>query len=412
MSNITVTDCIAAKPLGEEFIHFKVLAYVIVLIMSLGGNIIVLTVVYNTLAMRTVTNLLICNAALSDLIITIFPVTWEIVDNLKFKGIWPLGKFMCVFMYMSIYLSVASTIISLVVMSLDRYCAVMLPYKKYLTVKSLKIVIPVIWMLSFAFASPTIYIQRVVHFEDFGYACVEKWSKPFSESNSPKHYTIILFICLYAVPLLLMSVLYATMATKLMQPVGSSVPKSKTPTTHHKNLLKRCFSHDKTGDVSATPTRQSRVVLRSDTMKQCERMKRKQRVIKMLVCIVIVFAICWLPVNCIQFITFFNPYVVRCPQSIPDWSIFLAFLLQYANSAINPLLYFGFSHTYRNGFKRTFSFLFSAKNQKTRSRPESFALFSRRRKGVEFSYEKFEKRTSTIAITNRTSKYENAMGKS
>ena len=75
---------------------------------------------------------------------------------------------------------------------------------------------------------------------------------------------------------------------------------------------------------------------------------RKSRVIKMLISIVIAFAICWFPVYCIQFIKYFNPYFMRC--SLPQYAQLITFFMQYSNSAINPLLYYGFSMTYRKGF--------------------------------------------------------------
>ena len=54
-----------------------------------------------------------------------------------------------------------------------------------------------------------------------------------------------------------------------------------------------------------------------------------------------------LPVYLIQFLTFFHPYYSRCRHSIPDWAYATCYFMQYANSAIDPLLYFWFSSHFR-----------------------------------------------------------------
>ena len=214
MSNATAAKCRIASEFSETHSKFAASAYIVVILMSLCGNGTVLVVMYKNHSMRSVTNLLICNSAVADLLITILPTVWEVLVLLKYRT-WPLGTFMCTFMYMSVYLSVAATVITLMIITADRYNAVIYPYKKYLTTKMLLIVIPAIWIISFLFASPTTFTQKVIYVNGHGLECIEQWPNPFSSTESPKHYTVILFISLYALPLILMSILYAIMARKL-----------------------------------------------------------------------------------------------------------------------------------------------------------------------------------------------------
>ena len=360
MTNSTAEECYIPTPFTRAVTNATAAAYILVIVMSLFGNGIVLIVIYKNHAMRTVTNLLICNSAVADLLITLLPTVWEVLVVLKYKT-WPLGQFMCTFMYMSVYLSVAATVITLTIITIDRFNAVIYPYKKYFTNKKLIILVPSIWITSFLFALPTTFTQKVVFYKGYGLMCVEQWPSPFSSSESPKHYTIILFISLYALPLTLMSILYTIMAKRLAGKVGTKrviSQKSYSPYT--------VFRQDKLNAlVDISPEKKERVARARNRNKLCSMATKKRRVIKMLISIVIVFAMCWFPVYCIQFIMFFNPYYKRCPTSMPPYAYFIAFFMQYANSAINPLLYFGFSMSYRKGYVNAFPCCFRKGKKKS-----------------------------------------------
>ena len=84
----------------------------------------------------------------------------------------------------------------------------------------LVIVIPGIWMASFLFASPMTFVQKVVYVKGYGSVCTEQWPSPFSFTESPQHYTVILFICLYPVPIMLIIMMYTVMEKGLVLPVG------------------------------------------------------------------------------------------------------------------------------------------------------------------------------------------------
>lgn len=368
MNNTTAaSDCVYAPPLTPTVKYLIVSCYLFIIFFSIIGNILLIATITRNKAMSSVTNLLICNSAVADLLITCIPTTYEVLDMVKYDGVWLLGKFMCVFMYMSIYMSVAATIISLIFITVDRFLAIMFPYKKYLKTSMLVYIIPFIWLISFLFAIPTIFIQKVI--TDNGSTeliCTEKWSAPFNEEESRKHYTIILFVFLYLTPLLLMSVLYAVMARKLQKTLktrGHPTKKISESLRSDKRLLST--SH-RTSSPAASPKRKSSTFRKissltkanifrksstSESPSKSKSEKRKRRVIIMMFTITIVFATCWFPLFLLQFLGTFNETFMKCPGSIPTWVYGIPFIFQYSNSAINPFIYFTFSQTYRNGLK-------------------------------------------------------------
>ena len=302
--------CSQSEPVNREV---QVVLYSLLIIISVVGNALVIFVVIKNKRMHTVANYLICNMSTADLLITFLPLIWEVIKLMHYPdGVWPMGRFMCTFVHMAIYLSVACSILSLLVITWDRFFAIIFPFKQIFTKKILPFLLIAIWLASFGFASPTIYAMDLYDYNGQMY-CVEMWKPPFDANKSPMHYTVILFVGLYAIPLLTMAVMYSIMAWKLWKRI---IP----------------------GNRSSEMEKQS--------------LKQKKKVIRMLVIVVLAFGICWLPVFIVQFMVFVDPYYKVCSVSIPKSFIFFAFFMQYLGSAINPYIYFTCSDAYRHGLKK------------------------------------------------------------
>ena len=303
------TSCPLTAPVSD---NLQATLYSFLIVTSIVGNSLIIFVIFKNKKMHTVANYLICNMSIADLLITLLPMTWEVIKVKNYpQGEWPMGRFMCTFLYMTIYLSVACSTLSLLVITWDRFFAIMLPFKQIFTKKTLPVLLIAIWTASIGFASPTIYAMDIVTYSGKEY-CIEIWKAPFDANKSPMHYTVVLFVGLYALPLLTMAVMYSIMARRLWK---RNIPGNRS----------------------------------SEMEKQ--RVKQKKKVIRMLVIVVCAFAICWLPVFVMQFLFFVHPYYKVCTISIPKSFIFFSFFMQYLASAINPYIYLTCSDAYRNGLQ-------------------------------------------------------------
>ena len=92
-SNFPYPGVIQSRPLWEVIV--KCVAYGVIMLLALIGNILVVFIVWQNKRMRTTTNYFIVNLAVSDLMVT-SSCTWvHLVDNLTEN--WVLGAFFCKF---------------------------------------------------------------------------------------------------------------------------------------------------------------------------------------------------------------------------------------------------------------------------------------------------------------------------
>lgn len=327
-SSAQTTQCSIHK--DKKFEHvLKIILYITAMIVSLIGNSLLIYAVKKRKRMHTVTNFLIINMAAADLFITVFNMPTYLEILITQKNDWvggPLGLLLCKLVLFIQGVSVTCSVLSLTVLSVHRFVSVFFPWKKLLNTKNVKFSIMAIWIVSLVFISPLLYALNVVDYDGV-LICDERWSPLFDEKEAPKTYTIVIFVLLYIAPLLIMAILYSCLIYKLW---------FRCPTEF----------------TSSTYRRQSEEALSmarvssDDTGKQA---KSKKIVLKMLVTVVVVFALCWLPMHVRSFLYFFKKDGFPC--GLPPLLDFIGYFLGHANSALNPCIYVGFSESYRHTFK-------------------------------------------------------------
>ena len=83
--------------------------------------------------------------------------------------------------------------------------------------------------------------------------------------------------------------------------------------------------------------------------------KRERRIFVTVSCILLTYLVCWIPFHIVFDIMIFNKDIV------PDEVFYMAFILAYINSTINPLLYAYSNREFRAAFKKVLLFKFCCK---------------------------------------------------
>ncbi|XP_012230891.1 tachykinin-like peptides receptor 86C [Linepithema humile] len=283
-----------------------------ILLIATGGNIIVMWIVLAHRRMRTVTNYFLVNLSVADLMMSLLNCAFNFIFLLNSN--WPFGVVYCTINNFVAHVTVASSVFTLVVISFDRYMAIMHPLRHHMSRKRTVIILILIWGISSALAIPCLlYSTTSLRRYSNGttrIACYLLWPDGgYLNSTREYCYNLLFLTVTYLIPMTVMAVCYTCMGLKLWgsQSIGEL--------THY----------------------------------QRESMRSKRKVVKMFIVVVIIFAVCWLPYQ--GFFIFVYHYRHYVEKSYIQ-HIYLGFYwLAMSNSMVNPLIYCWMNNRFRVYFE-------------------------------------------------------------
>ena len=288
----------------------KAIASALVAFFAIFGNVLVIASVLLIPRMKTVTNFLIVNMAVADLLYILVVMPPFFVEIFQFYD-WAMeyysrGVYFCKITNFGQYVFATVSVLTLAAIAADRFFAIVLPLRKVFTKQAFYYIIPVIWVIASAVAAPVLHAYKVKEIEG-GLSCEEDWSPAFDRQKASIIYSAILFAVVYCVPFLIITVMYAIICRRLW--------KRKILNTRHKRQYQKAI-------------------------------ESRKKVVKMLITVVVAFIICWLPVQVTTFVWEANQTL-----EIPYTVTFICMFLMRAHACTSPFVYAIFSENYRRGFK-------------------------------------------------------------
>ena len=296
----------------------QTVALSLILVVSLVGNSLIVLIVYKTPTLRKPINMLIANMAMSDLLYPIFFVPARLAE--WHAGSWliggTLGQALCKIHIFLVDVSSLVSIQSLVLITVDRFVAVVVPLRSpLLSRKRCLFFIAASWIVAMAVHSPYLVAYKLGKYPE-RLMCEDLWQEAFGGNTYP-NYILAGAIVFFYIPFVLLVILYSNILIKLKNQVHP-------------------------GEQSANAEQQ--------------RTRRNRNVLKMAITIVVVFFICWIP---------FISNAIIDNFSAPDSLIFsscsfhiyrtVTFFMAFANCAINPIICLTLNSNYRQAFKRLVS---------------------------------------------------------
>ena len=207
----------------------QTIAYNLILLNSLVGNSLIVLLVYKTPALRKPINILIANMAMSDLHspIFLFPVrlsdlhvgSWLIGGN--------LGQALCKIHGSLAVISMLVSIQSLLLITVDRFGAVVVPLRSPLIRhKVWPYLIVVTWILAAVFFSLYLFAFKLVEYPE-KMRCELQWEEAFGEKSSLAIYGPAVVTVCFCIPLVLLVILYSIILIKLKQQAHSGQEETK-----------------------------------------------------------------------------------------------------------------------------------------------------------------------------------------
>lgn len=268
------------------------------------GNLLVIKTILNV-KRRKLYEYLILNLAITDAGTSLVSIPLDIAEQVK--GEFPYGAAMCHVIYPLQSVLIYVSVLTLLLMSTERYKLIVTPMKPRMHIKTAFIIIAAMWVLSCLIVLP---FSAALKLE--GNQCSEHWPKVYSG----KAFTLTIFIFLYFVPLSVMIFLYSWIIF-----------------TFYKDMK----------------TLKVRVRKRSVSIESINlRLHRNARIVKVFVAAVVVFAMCMLPTHIVWLWHDFGQ-----GSSSPLFGRVSTFsnIFMYTNSVLNPFI-LGFVMTDGKGYLR------------------------------------------------------------
>ena len=299
-----MSSCFSYEALKIAYIA----AFFPVFLVSLVGNIFIGIIVYKTKSLKKPVNYFIANMAMSDLVYPISMLPRD-VASLFISGSWlvrgPLGQALRKLSSFSIEVSTLVSSQSLVLMAVNRFGAVVF-YPQFPTDQFKQVPLLHSRHLDHCHGRQVPdSVLMVLEYAD-GLECTPLWSPYF------KHYTVAMIAVGFYVPLVLITILYLTIAL--------TIKSQKTA-----------------GEQSVS--------------RRGQRLKREKIVLKISIAIVSAFTMGWLPLSIWWFVYFYSS------DKTVIWSCGFRYFteivrfLMYSYCAVSPCICFIFIGHYRQGLK-------------------------------------------------------------
>ena len=290
-------------------------AYVVLLIAACTVNTIVIYLVRTCKDLRQSTfNHLIINMAVADNIdvcfSTITSLSFMFVDFNWISGYG--GKISCKLVCFSVSVSIGLSISALVIMSVDRYMAIVRVMTNPISSATTKKCIALSWIVSVLVGVPCLYKMDTRESERGSTICRSVWSHDQEEhllySTLEECGKVLI---LYLLPLILLGM---------------------------------------TSVIIGLSLRKRRLLGNSETQERIS--AQNQRIFKLLVSIVVLFSFCWLfaHVNHLISVLSLSKYCALRPAPVP----LLFSWISRTNAAINSIIYFIFNSKLRQGLREVF----------------------------------------------------------
>ena len=285
-------------------------AYAVIFLVAFIGNSFGLFVVRKK-SSSNVTSLFIANMAVADLLLTITVMPYQVAHLFR-GGLWFGGIFgivTCKTIFYAIPISIAASVLTVMILSFERFYAVFFPLREEIFERP-RMISTIIWILSFVLMLPYVFLSDV-KFDPArnGFYCsFEPPEKDLTQNETYrilKIFHICLFVIMYALPLFITITIYT--------------------------LICRTLALRK---IPGNITDRNRAIVE----------KSKRKVVRLLVIICVVFALCWFPTYINHYFWFVRPDL---NHKLPiELSLIFAWIA-HANSAINPCLYILLNSTFR-----------------------------------------------------------------
>ncbi|XP_056350065.1 gastrin/cholecystokinin type B receptor [Oenanthe melanoleuca] len=344
----------------ELDVAVRVVLYVLIFVLSVGGNALVVAVLALNRRLRTVTNCFLLSLALSDLLLALCCMPFTLLPGLM--GAFIFGDVVCKLVAYLMGVSVAVSTFSLVAIAIERYSAICNPLQSraWQTRSHACRVIAGTWALAALLMLPyAVYsTTRPAAPRPPPAQCTHHWP---SERVRQVWYVLLLLV-LFFIPGVVMTVAYGLISRELYRGIRFELDVKKEVAAQRGTGADPAPACDE-GDGCYLQLSRPGAALELRALGAAAQQDRarinssgaqlaaKRRVIRMLVVIVAMFFLCWLPIFAANTWRAFAPRAAQ--RALSGTPIAFIHLLSYTSACANPLIYCFMNRRFRKAFGAT-----------------------------------------------------------
>ncbi|KAM4811585.1 cholecystokinin receptor type A [Urocitellus parryii] len=343
----------------------QIFLYSLIFLLSVLGNTLVITVLIRNKRMRTVTNIFLLSLAVSDLMLCLFCMPFNLIPNLLKDFIF--GSAVCKTTTYFMGTSVSVSTFNLVAISLERYGAICRPLQSrvWQTKSHALKVIAATWCLSFTIMTPYPIYSNLVPFTKNNNQTANMCRFLLPNDVMQQSWHTFLLLILFLIPGIVMMVAYGLISLELYQGIKFDASQKKSAKERKPSTGSGSRFEDSDGcylQKSRSPRRLELQQLstrsgsgrlhRVRSSSSAANLMAKKRVIRMLMVIVVLFFLCWMPIFSANAWRAYD--TTSAERHLSGTPISFILLLSYTSSCVNPIIYCFMNKRFRRGFMATF----------------------------------------------------------
>ncbi|XP_019624240.1 PREDICTED: histamine H2 receptor-like [Branchiostoma belcheri] len=314
---------------------------IVIFMSSVIANLIVFALFYKKPSLLSISNRFVLNLAVSNFLMSLL-VTPSVLVSAMARS-WIFGDALCQVAGVLTTLLFAASIWTLVLVSLDRYCAIIAPlhYAMRITPPRCLYMMGAVWLVSAGLAVPPVAGWSHIQYQAEKCSCTVVWE---TSNRTDRYYTIFLAVVCFGLPCLIMAGAYsriyraaqkttarARRNSVFPEPSSSTVTGLRTPKRRPStdSLSKRRSSTDSIrstfrGRRASNASDHPMAHIRDDWIAA-----------KTGMVVMSTFLLCWIP----HFTVMVLESTLSQPNLIPSWVERLALYLALSSCTVNPVVY-------------------------------------------------------------------------
>ncbi|XP_078598875.1 G-protein coupled receptor 161-like [Branchiostoma floridae x Branchiostoma japonicum] len=320
---------------------------IVIFMSSVIANLIVFALFYKKPSLLSISNRFVLNLSVSNFLMSLL-VTPSVLVSAMARS-WIFGDALCQVAGVLTTLLFAASIWTLVLVSLDRYCAIIAPlhYAMRITPSRCLYMMAAVWLVSAGLAVPPVAGWSHIQYQAEKCSCTVVWE---TSNHTDRYYTIFLAVVCFGLPCLIMAGAYsriyrAAQKTTARARRNSVFPEPSSSTVTGLRTPKRRSSTDSIrstlrGRRASNASDHPMAHIRDDWIAA-----------KTGMVVMSTFLLCWIP----HFTVMVLESTLSEPRLIPSWVERLALYLALSSCTVNPVVYVFRSRVMRHQLQALFA---------------------------------------------------------